>query len=64
MKATLCAHHNGCRYQQGIVRLQKRYGVHPEVCWAEEVKCDDRKRDMDARCELFRKRHAPLSGRK
>lgn len=54
MKATFCAHHNGCRYQQDIVRLQKRYGVDPDACWAEEVKCDDQKGDMDKRCDQFR----------
>jgi len=54
MKATRCAHHDGCRYQQDIIRVQKRYGVYPDDCWAEEVKCDDQKNDMDKRCDQFK----------
>jgi hypothetical protein len=54
MKAISCSHHNGCRYQQDIIQVQKRYGVYPDICWAEEVQCDDQKGDMDKRCDLFR----------
>jgi hypothetical protein len=57
MHANRCVYYDGCRYQQSIVQTQKKMGTRADSCFANQVRCDDEKTDMEKRCPLFKKSH-------
>ena len=58
MKSTRCLFRDGCRYQQAMIRLQRRFHIPADASQACAMGCRD-ERDMDRVCSMFWERDSP-----